>query len=114
MILYRPVGTRELKLIEESNYSKFPPRLPEQPIFYPVLTEKYAVEIASRWNVKYNDDHKGYVTKFEIDDTYCGQFEIHQVGDGHHKEFWIPAERLEEFNSHIVGKIDIINEFSSH
>ena len=37
--------------------------------FYPVLTEKYAVEIASRWNVKYNDDHKGYVTKFEIDDT---------------------------------------------
>ena len=59
MILYRPVGTRELKLIEESNYSKFPPRLPEQPIFYPVLTEKYAVEIASGWNVKYNDDHKG-------------------------------------------------------
>lgn len=114
MILYRPVGTKELKLIEESNYSKFPPRLPEQPIFYPVLTEQYAVEIASGWNVKYNDDHKGYVTKFEIDDTYCGQFEIHQVGDGYHKEFWIPAERLEEFNSHIVGKIDIINEFSSH
>lgn len=114
MILYRPVGTRELKLIEKSNYSKFPPRLPEQPIFYPVLTEKYAVEIASIWNVKYNDDHKGYVTKFEIDDTYCGQFEIHQVGDEYHKEFWIPAERLEEFNLHIVGKIDIINEFSSH
>ena len=73
MILYRPVGTKELKLIEESNYSKFPPRLPEQPIFYPVLTEEYAVEIASGWNAKYNDDHKGYVTKFEIDDTYCGQ-----------------------------------------
>ena len=70
MILYRPVGTKELKLIEESNYSKFPPRLPEQPIFYPVLTEEYAIEIASGWNAKYNDDHKGYVTKFEIDDTY--------------------------------------------
>ena len=106
--------TKELKLIEESNYSKFPPRLPEQPIFYPVLTEEYAIEIASGWNAKYNDDHKGYVTKFEIDDTYCGQFEIHQVGDEYHKEFWIPAERLEEFNLHIVGKIDIINEFSSH
>ena len=87
MILYRPVGTKELKLIEESNYSKFPPRLPEQPIFYPVLTEKYAVEIASIWNVKYNDDHK---------------------------ELWIPAERIEEFNLHIVGKIDIISEFSNH
>lgn len=55
------------------------------------------------------------MTKFEIDDAYGGgQFEIHQVGDEHHKELWIPAERLEEFNSHIVGKIDIINEFPSH
>ena len=49
---------------------RFPPRSPEQPIFYPGLTERYAVEIASGWNVKYNDDHKGYVTKFEIDDAY--------------------------------------------
>ncbi|MDE6982976.1 MAG: hypothetical protein K2O99_00325 [Lachnospiraceae bacterium] len=112
MILYRPVGTKELKLIEKSNYSKFPPRLPKQPIFYPVLTEQYAVEIASGWNVNYNDDHKGYVTKFEIDDSYSRQFEIHQVGDTHHRELWIPAERLEEFNAHIVGKICIINEFS--
>ena len=77
MILYRPVGTKELKLIEESNYSKFPPRLPEQPIFYPVLTEEYAIEIASGWNAKYKDEQKGYETMFEIDDTYCGQFEIH-------------------------------------
>ena len=78
MILYRPVGTKELKLIEESNYSKFPPRLPEQPIFYPVLTEEYAVEIASGWNAKYNDDHK---------------------------ELWIPAERIEEFNLHTVIRL---------
>lgn len=47
MILYRPVGTRELELIRESDCRRFPPRLPEQPIFYPVLNEKYAVEIAS-------------------------------------------------------------------
>ena len=114
MILYRPVGTKELRLIEESGYRKFPPRLPEQPIFYPVLTERYAIEIASGWNVKYNDDHKGYVTKFEIDDTYGGQFEVHQVGDAHHKELWIPAERLEEFNAHIIGKICIIGEFSEN
>lgn len=114
MILYRPVGTKELRLIEESGYRKFPPRLPEQPIFYPVLTEQYAIEIASGWNVKYNDDHKGYVTKFEIDDTYCRQFEVHQVGGGYHKELWIPAERLEEFNMHIIGKICIIGEFSDN
>lgn len=111
MILYRPVGTKELQLIAESNYCKFPPRLPEQPIFYPVLTELYAVEIASRWNVTYNDDHKGYVTKFEVDNAYCSQFEVHQVGNNHHQELWIPAERLEEFNGHIIGKICVVAEF---
>lgn len=36
MFLYRPVGLEELKLIAASNFRAFPPRLPEQPIFYPV------------------------------------------------------------------------------
>ena len=48
MILYRPVGTKELDLIRESGWTRYPPRLPDQPIFYPVLNEEYAVEIASR------------------------------------------------------------------
>lgn len=51
MILYRPVGSKELELIKKSNYRRFPPRLTEQPIFYPVLNEQYATEIASSWNV---------------------------------------------------------------
>lgn len=80
MILYRPVGTKELNLIRESGYRAFPPRLPEQPVFYPVLNEQYAIEIAAKWNVKYIDDHKGYVTEFEVDDNYCTQFEVHCVG----------------------------------
>ena len=112
MILYRPVGSKELELIKKSNYRRFPPRLVEQPIFYPVLNEQYATEIASSWNVKYNEDHRGYVTKFEVDDQYCGQFEVHQVGGPHHKELWVPAEKLNEFNEHIIGEIHIISEFS--
>ena len=52
MVLYRPVGTEELELIRKTEYCAFPPRLPEQPIFYPVLNEKYATEIASKWNLK--------------------------------------------------------------
>lgn len=112
MILYRPVGTKELELIEKTGYREFPPRLPEQPIFYPVLNEQYAKEIASGWNVKYNDDHKGYVTKFELDDDYCKQFEVHQVGGEHHKELWVPAEQLKEFNEHIIGKINVVSEFA--
>ena len=113
MILYRPVGTKELKLIEKSNYCKFPPRLPEQPIFYPVLNETYATEIASQWNVKYNYDHKGYVTKFEVDDTYIQQFEVHTVGGSYHKELWVPAEELDTFNQHIIGIIQVISKFTA-
>lgn len=112
MILYRPVGTKELELIQESGCTKYPPRLPDQPIFYPVLNEKYATEIASGWNVKYNSDHKGYVTKFEIDDAYFLQFEVHTVGASYHQELWVPAEELDAFNQHIIGKIQIISEFS--
>lgn len=112
MILYRPVGTKELELIQESDNREFPPRLSEQPIFYPVLNEKYASEIASGWNVKYNEDHKGYVTKFEIDDQYYEQFEIHTVGDSYHQELWVPAEELAVFNQHIIGKIQVIYEYA--
>lgn len=112
MVLYRPVGTKELKLIEESGYRKYPPRLPEQPIFYPVLNERYAAEIAGKWNVKYNEDHRGYVTMFEIDDGYAGQFEVHVVGGSYHQELWVPAEELDEFNRHIIGKIQVLREFS--
>ena len=113
MILYRPVGTKELELIKESGYKGFPPRLPEQPIFYPVLNEQYATEIASQWNVKYNDDHRGYVTQFEVEDAYVGQYEVHTVGAGYHQELWIPAEELETFNRHIVGEIQVIGEFAA-
>lgn len=113
MILYRPVGTKELELIRESGYIKYPPRLPDQPIFYPVLNEKYATEIAAQWNVKYNDDHKGYVTKFEIDDEYFLQFEVHVVGREYHQELWVLAEELDVFNQHIIGKIQVIKEFSA-
>ncbi len=110
MILYRPVGQIELDLIKESGYEKYPPRLSYQPIFYPVLNEKYASEIAQRWNTKDALESKnvGYVTKFEIDDKYIAKYEIHQVGDTYHLEYWIPSEELEEFNKHIIGKIEVI------
>lgn len=112
MVLYRPVGTKELELIRDSGYAQYPPRLPEQPIFYPVLNEEYAIEIAAQWNVKHNSDHKGYVTQFEIDDAYVWRFPVHTVGAAHHQELWVPAEELETFNRHILGKIQVIHAFS--
>ena len=111
MKLYRPVGTKELALIEQSGYKKFPPRLPDQPIFYPVTNQKYAEEIAGKWNVKYNDDHKGYVTEFEVDDCYISSFEVQTVGAHYHQEYWIPAEELETFNANIISDIKVVKSF---
>ena len=112
MILYRPVGTAELELIIRSGYKCFPPRLPEQPIFYPVLNEKYACEIAEKWNVKSASDRRGYVTRFEVDDEYISGFEVQTVGRSYHQELWVPAEELDEFNSHIIGIIEVITTFT--
>ncbi len=106
MILYRPVGAKELELIALADYGAFPPRLPEQPIFYPVLNLKYAEQIARDWNTESNS-FAGFVTKFEVEDDYVSKFEVHVVGSRIHQELWVPAEELEEFNSHIVGKISI-------
>jgi len=74
--------------------------------------KKYAAEIAGQWNVKYNSDHKGYVTKFEIDDEYFQQFEVHIVDGDYHQELWVPAEELETFNQHIIETIQVIQTFS--
>lgn len=111
IILFRPVGSKELALIEASDFSAFPPRLPEQPIFYPVLNEEYATQIARDWNAKYNDDKIGYVTKFAVRKDFLNRYEVKTVGGATHKEYWIPAEDLEEFNRNIVGKIEIISKF---
>lgn len=112
MVLYRPVGPKELELIRQSGNIAFPPRLPEQPIFYPVLNEEYASEIAEKWNAK-RGDGKGYVTRFVVEDAYAALFEVHVVGNRTHRELWIPAEELPAFNQHIIGKIEVIREFSA-
>jgi hypothetical protein len=107
MILFRPVGLHELHLIAESQYQKFPPRLPDQPIFYPVTNFEYARQIAEGWNTKYNNPPCGFITKFDVNDEYIKQFEVQIVGARENAELWIPAENLEEFNANILGKITI-------
>jgi hypothetical protein len=69
-ILYPPVGPEELDLIRKAGMRTFPPRLPEQPIFYPVLTESYAIEIARDWNVPASG--VGYVTRFSVSSAFLG------------------------------------------
>jgi hypothetical protein len=107
MILFRPVGLHELRLIADSGYYAFPPRLPDQPIFYPVLNFEYARQIAEGWNTKYNNPPCGFITKFDVQDDYIKHFNIETVGARENVELWIPAEKLEEFNANIIGKITI-------
>jgi hypothetical protein len=112
VVLFRPVGQAELDLIAESGFQAFPPRLSHQPIFYPVLTEDYAEQIARDWNTKDPvSGFVGYVTRFSVDKNYLDQFEVQQVGGRQHLEYWIPADDLDEFNRHIVGSIEVIREF---
>ena len=107
--LYRPVGPKELALIRESGFRAFPPRLPEQPIFYPVLTEEYAVKIARDWNVKASGS--GYVARFAVRSAFLSCYEVRNAGGSQHQEYWIPSEDLPQFNENIVGLIDVIAEF---
>ena len=108
---YRPVGPSELELIAESGHRRFPPRLPEQPIFYPVCNEEYATQIARDWNVK--ESGSGYVTRFAIRSDFLARYEPQRVGSAIAIEYWIPAEELEAFNDAIVGAIEVIAEFGS-
>src|SRR5437899_9260482 len=107
--LYRPTGPKELALIEAAGFRAFPPRLPEQPIFYPVLNEEYATQIARDWNVKASG--VGYVTQFRVRKEFAAKYPVQTVGGSTHQELWIPAEDLTAFNQNIVGEIEVIAEF---
>ena len=108
-ILYRPTGEKELARIRASGWHAFPARLPEQPIFYPVLTQEYATQIARNWNTR--DGGTGYVLRFQVETEYLDRFPVQTAGARVHQEYWIPAEELEEFNRHIVGSIEVVAEF---
>jgi hypothetical protein len=111
VVLFRPVGQKEFDRIEETGFKRFPPRFPEQPVFYPVTNENYASQIARNWNARFNEDKVGFVARFSVRKEYLDAFEKHIVGGSEHEEYWIPSEQLEEFNDNIVGSIEIIAEF---
>ena len=111
-LLYRPVGQKELELIRAAAFRAFPPRLPEQPIFYPVLNQEYATRIAREWNTKdEGSGFAGFVLRFRVRSKFLADYEIHVVGSAEHREYWIPAQDLPTFNANIVGNIEIVSEF---
>jgi hypothetical protein len=87
----------------------FPPRLPEQPIFYPVVTEEYASKIARDWNVP--ESGSGFVTRFSVRKDFLDHYRVEEAGGRAHREYWIPAEDLPAFNAAIVGDIEVVAQF---
>jgi len=107
--LWRPTGPEELALVEASGWAAWPPRLPDQPIFYPVLNEEYATKIARDWNVKASG--VGYVTRFQVRKSFMDRYDVKQAGGRTILEYWIPAEDLDELNANIVGTIEVVAEY---
>jgi hypothetical protein len=109
-VLWRPTGPEELELLRLSGWQAWPPRLPAQPIFYPVLDADYAVKIARDWNVKASG--AGYVTRFTVRSSFTGRYPVQQAGGKTILELWIPAEDLAELNENIVGRIQVTHVFT--
>ncbi|MEU7090401.1 ADP-ribosylation/crystallin J1 [Kitasatospora aureofaciens] len=107
--LWRPTGPEELALVEAAGWCAWPPRLPEQPIFYPVLNEDYAIRIARDWNVPASG--VGYVTRFEVETEFVARYPVQRAGGRAILELWVPADELAEFNRHIVGRIEVVHAF---
>jgi hypothetical protein len=107
--LFRPTGPAELELVRASGFRRWPPRLIDQPIFYPVTNEEYAIQIARDWNVKASGS--GFVTRFQVRKDFMERYSVQRVGGSEHTEWWVPAEELESLNDNIVGLIEVIHEF---
>jgi hypothetical protein len=114
MRLWRPVGPQELALIAASGWRRFPPRLPEQPIFYPVLSFEYAEQIARDWNsTNMSELGQGFVVEFEVHDEVASRYPAQTAGSSAHRELWIPADELEPFNDQIIGGIRIVSRYEN-
>lgn len=107
--MFRPAGPKELELVAANGWRRWPPRLPQQPIFYPVTNQQYAEQIARDWNVP--ERCAGFVLRFDVRREFVARFEVHKVGGEAHTESWIPAESVEELNDNIVGMIEVVAEF---
>jgi hypothetical protein len=112
MLLYRPLGLPELKLVAKAGWRAWPLRLPHQPTFYPVLTFHYAQALAREWNTK--DDASGFVgfvSRFKVADRFVARYPVKRVGGRSDEELWVPASELAALNDHIRGFIEIVDAF---
>ena len=46
--------------------------------------------------------------RFQVDESSLRRYAVQTVSASVHREYWIPADELEEFNTHLVGQIEVI------
>lgn len=107
--LWRPVGGYELALVVASAFARYPPRLPEQPIFYPVCTRQYAEDIAYQWNLgDTSSAFSGFITEFRVPTSVADRYPRKVVGGREHEELWVPADEQDAFCDAFEGSITVI------
>jgi len=109
--LFRPVGPGEHRAIEQSGFRAFPEPPAKQPIFYPVLTEEFALKIVREWIIP--DLGAGFITRFKVRHTFLSRYPVENAGGPGLEEYAIPIRDLAEFNQNIVGPIEVIRHFRS-
>jgi len=106
MKLFRAVGEKEFRLIQQNGFKGFPARMPGRRKMNLAPDKEYAMQIALKRNT---EDRRNYILEFEADDNYIFWFGT-KTADGH-QEYNIPAEQIDEFNSHITGLISVAGVF---
>jgi hypothetical protein len=43
--------------------------------------------------------------------VFLTSYEVHEAGGRDHREYWIPADALSDFNAAIVGEIEVVSSF---
>ena len=107
-ILFHALGSDELELIKRSGWTQFPSRSREEPLFYPILTEEYATQVAKEAYVEV--DGVGWVIKSAVSTDFVRKYDVQQIGASYQREYWIPAAELADLNRHLVGPIEVLAE----
>ena len=105
LTLYHPVTPEELDYIKCSNWTQLPAP-PEGEYFYPVPNTLYAGDIA--WGAY--ESEGAYVVRFNVPLEYLSRYRMESAGARWETAYVVPVTDLDDFNRHIVGVIEVVEE----
>ncbi len=103
--VFHPVRADELPLIEQSDWRRFSPRLPDQPVFTLALTWDHARRIADAGS------RRRSVIRCSVRTTFLNRYQVETTGGIANQEYRIPADDLDAFNAALDGPIEVVDSF---